>query len=226
MNLLTFKHLPIFQQLQLEESLLRANDENWVIINQGSPKAIVLGISANAEEVVNLPLATKDKIPLIKRFSGGGTVFVDEDTLFVTFIFQKKSHSFEPFPKSILDWVGSLFKQTLSLPHFSIKENDFALGEKKVGGNAQYIKKERWLHHTSFLWDFKKEHMNYLLHPPKEPSYRQKRSHLDFLTTLSPLISKDLFEERLISTLSSHFPLSLNPPLPHFSDHRKTTLLL
>jgi lipoate-protein ligase A len=28
----------------------------------------------------------KDSIPVIKRFSGGGTVIVDENTLFVTFV--------------------------------------------------------------------------------------------------------------------------------------------
>jgi lipoate-protein ligase A len=36
------------------------------------------------------------------------------------------------------------------------------LGEKKIGGNAQTISKGRWVHHTSFLWDFTEKNMQYL----------------------------------------------------------------
>ncbi len=223
LNLLTFENLPIYEQLCLEEALLRTSDENWAIINLGSPKAIVMGISAKAEEVVHLSLASRDKIPLISRFSGGGTVFVDENTLFVTFIFQKTAHTFDLFPKSILNWSGSIFQNVLNLTHFAIQENDFALGNRKIGGNAQYIKKDRFLHHTSFLHDFTPENMSYLLHPPKEPSYRNGRHHLDFITPLAPHISKSDFKARLISYLASSYTTQLNPPLPSFPPHRTST---
>lgn len=45
-------------------------------------------------------------------------------------------------------------------------------GERKFGGNAQAITKGRWLHHTSFLWDFRDERMRLLKHPGKAPEYR------------------------------------------------------
>jgi lipoate-protein ligase A len=32
----------------------------------------------------------------------------------------------------------------------------------KVGGNAQTITKGRWVHHTSFLWQFDPSRMGYL----------------------------------------------------------------
>jgi lipoate-protein ligase A len=223
LNILTFEHLPILEQLKLEEALLRTNNENWVILNNGSPKAIVMGISTKPDQVINLPLALEKKIPIIQRFSGGGTVIVDENTLFVTFIFQKNVHSFELFPKNILEWCFTIFKQSLNIPAFALIENDFTLEEKKVGGNAQYIKKDRFLHHTSFLWDFKDETMDCLLHPPKEPSYRAGRSHLEFITKLSPYISKKKFNESLISSLSLNYLTTLNPKLPSFPEHRMHT---
>jgi len=70
------------------------------------------------------------------------------------------------------------------LPHFELKENDYVLAGKKIGGNAQAITKEGWLHHTSFLWDYKEEHMQYLSLPDKRPEYREDRHHSDFLTKL------------------------------------------
>lgn len=225
LNILTFQNLPIFDQLCLEESLLRANSDNWVLINIGSPKAIVMGISTKPEDVIDLSKTTKDNIPIIQRFSGGGTVIVDENTLFVTFIFQKNTHTFELYPKTILEWTAAFLKKSLPLPHFALQESDFTLYDKKIGGNAQYIKKDRWLHHTSFLWDFSPHNMNYLLHPKKEPSYRQGRSHLDFITKLSPHISKKEFEIHLLSSFASHYNTIFNPPIPHFSPHRQSTKL-
>jgi lipoate-protein ligase A len=47
---------------------------------------IVLGIGGKAAKLVQLEHVAKDGVPLLRRFSGGGTVIVDQDSLFVTFI--------------------------------------------------------------------------------------------------------------------------------------------
>ena len=52
---------------------------------------------------------------------------------------------------------------------------DYAYGERKFGGNAQAITKQRWLHHTSLLWDFSDARMRLLKHPSKAPEYRAVR---------------------------------------------------
>jgi lipoate-protein ligase A len=71
------------------------------------------------------------------------------------------------------------------LPDFSLRENDYTLGERKIGGNAQTIVKGSWLHHTSFLWDYDVGNMAYLTLPQKRPDYRGGRSHDDFLIKLN-----------------------------------------
>jgi lipoate-protein ligase A len=48
-------------------------------------------------------------------------------------------------------------------------------GERKFGGNAQAITGRRWLHHTSFLWDYTPGRMAALAQPAKQPAYRQVR---------------------------------------------------
>lgn len=97
-HILRLNNYPIYEQLLLEEALLRGDTRNFCIINQGSTPAIVMGISGKKEELINQETAARDNIPLIKRFSGGGTVIVDENTLFVTFICQKQLHDFAPYP--------------------------------------------------------------------------------------------------------------------------------
>jgi lipoate-protein ligase A len=45
----------------------------------------------------------------------------------------------------------------------------------KFGGNAQAITKQRFLHHTSLLWDYHDSRMKLLKHPAKIPDYRAVR---------------------------------------------------
>lgn len=184
-HFLHLQRFPILEQLKIEEALLRTDDRNWCIVNEGSPVSIVMGISGKKEELIDLSKARQDNIPIIKRFSGGGTVIVDENTLFATFICNKQVHPFPAFPEPIMKWTEEIYKEVFAHSQFRLKENDFVIGEKKMGGNAQYIKKERWLHHTSFLWDYSDERMQYLLHPKKTPNYRKERAHTDFLCRLS-----------------------------------------
>ena len=58
------------------------------------------------------------------------------------------------------------------ISHWSFNA-DYTLGEKKFAGNAQAITKQRFCHHTSFLWDFADSNMRLLKHPAKAPGYRQ-----------------------------------------------------
>jgi len=205
-HFLHLSHYPIYDQLLLEEALLRTDKRNWCIINEGSPPAIVLGISGKKEELVDCARAEQDHIPLIKRFSGGGTVIVDENTLFVTFICQKEIHDFPAYPEPILRWHETLYRDVFDHPNFQLRENDFVIADRKCGGNAQYIKKDRWLHHTSFLWDYRPENMSYLLLPNKTPQYRQRRSHDDFLCRLSDYFpSKQTLIDNLKTTLTKRF---------------------
>lgn len=56
----------------------------------------------------------------------------------------------------------------LNKQHFA----DYAFGSRKFGGNAQSITKNRWVHHTSFLWDYDVSNMDYLKLPMRAPEYR------------------------------------------------------
>lgn len=181
-RLVILDNVPILEQLRLEEALLRASSENWCLLNTGSAPAIVMGISGKPEELLDRARVTQDAIPVIKRFSGGGTVYIDPQTVFASLICNSATIDVPLQPKPLLKWSESFYSPLF--PGFSLRENDYVLGDKKFGGNAQYIQKNRWLLHTSFLWDYAPDKMHYLLLPQKRPAYRQDRPHSDFLCTL------------------------------------------
>lgn len=222
---LELKNVPIFEQLQLEEALLRTDNRNVCIINKGSRRTIVMGLSGEPEKLLHLASVTKDQIPVVKRFSGGGTVIVDEETLFISFLFNHNALDLAPFPEPLLRWSAELYQKSWKIPKFSLQAQDYTIGEKKCGGNAQYLQKDRWLHHTSFLWDYQEENMDYLLIPPKRPAYRQDREHKEFLCRLKEFASSpDALVQGLKAELVKRFyiqELSLENLV--FPPHRQAT---
>lgn len=190
-NLLILDQVPIFDQLQIEEALLRADNGNWCILNCGVSPAIVMGISGIREKLIDIERLSECPIPVIRRFSGGGTVFVDKDTVFATWICNADDVKVACYPQQVHAWTVEFYQKTFPMLNMHLRENDYVIGERKWGGNAQYLSKGRWLHHTSMLWDYNSNNMNYLLLPTKRPEYRLNRSHGDFLCCL-----RDHFPER------------------------------
>ncbi|KAM3375280.1 vesicle-fusing ATPase [Capsicum galapagoense] len=211
MNVVRVKGVPILQQLHLEERLLRTSSQNWCIVNDGTNEpTIVMGISGKPAELLEIGSVLKDKIPVIKRFTGGGTVIVDHQTVFITFICNTDAlPSVQPYPRPIMSWSGQLYSKVFQgVGDFSLRENDYVFDNRKFGGNAQSITKGRWVHHTSFLWDYEMENMAYLKLPKRAPDYRQARDHLDFICRMKDYISRQEFINRTISALGSQFSVT------------------
>lgn len=171
-----------------------------------------MGISGKKEKLFCVESAKKRSIPIIKRFSGGGAVVVDENTLFVSFILNQEmlEASFKhPFNhQGVMQWSKDFYANVFQDKSFDLLENDYVFADKKFGGNAQYFQKNRGVHHTSFLWDYKNENMQLLLMPERRPEYRQERRHQDFLICLKEKYqSLQKLEKKILKTLKGFFEL-------------------
>lgn len=207
LNLVFLGDWPIYDQLRLEEALLRADRGNWCLLNTGSSPAIVMGISGQPEKLLNQWRMATHPLPLIRRFSGGGTVVVDPHTLFVTWIMNSEDlPSVSCYPEPILRWTEQLYAPLFCGLAFQCQGQDYTIQGRKFGGNAQYLCHRRWLHHSSLLWDYEDELMDYLLIPERQPTYRNQRSHGDFLCRLGSFLpTKESLYEGLIQRVKKHF---------------------
>lgn len=108
---------------------------------------------------------------------------MDHQTIFVSFILNSSDIACKPYPRDIMSWTESIYKPVFKdilgenttslgdkLPNFSLCENDYVINGLKIGGSAQTITKNRFVHHTSFLWDFCQDKMELL----KVSKYRSK----------------------------------------------------
>ena len=213
-----FNGLNILEQLRYEELLLRNTKDNWFLFNYGtSSPTIVLGLSGKVPELVNIERVKEDNIPMVRRYTGGGTVIVDKNTIFSTLIMNSNDAKTQPYPREIMNWsekhiyqrvFNELIKEKGT--QFSLREHDYVLNDVKCGGNAQTITKDRWVHHTSFLWDFTSNNMNYLALPKKRPQYRGDRNHNEFLTKLNKYIDDiDTFYTQIIVELNAEYEVDV-----------------
>lgn len=183
---------------------------------------IVLGISAKVNELVNKDIAINDNIKLLKRFTGGGTVIIDNNCCLISFIITNKNNKNNniqnllypkhSYPRDIMKWSEDLIYSNVFndlLPknsNFHLKDNDYVIfNDKKIGGNAQAISSSRFVHHTSFLFNYNKNLMEkYLKLPTNQPDYRKNRKHSDFLFTLNDYINdQSIFSNKIIEILKN-----------------------
>ncbi|XP_075480150.1 uncharacterized protein LOC142520847 isoform X1 [Primulina tabacum] len=214
-NLLRLNGMPILEQLHLEERLLRTTSQNWCLVNDGATHpTIVMGVSGKPVELLDTESVLRDGIPVIRRYTGGGTVIVDHGTIFVTFICNKDAISgLQSYPQPIMSWSSLLYKGVFQgIGDFTLRENDYVIGNRKFGGNAQSITKNRWVHHTSFLWDYEICHMGYLKLPKRAPQYRQARDHLEFICRMKDYMTRSDFIDRTINAVGCHFLLRYSEP--------------
>ena len=243
---LRLRNVPVLTMLRLEEALFRADARSWFITNEWDQgvarpdaRAIVLGISGKPDQMVHADRAKAEGLPLIKRFSGGGTVVVDEDTLYATFIIGAGAlPDVAAYPDPMLEWTSDIYDDALNAcgaPNFALRAHDYCMrtdgADLKFGGNAQSISGKRWLHHTSILWDYAGERMSALRMPPRQPAYREARAHEHFVRGLGKsLPSRDGFVDALVAAVGSR--LDLRPAVMDDaraaleSPHRRVTTVI
>ena len=74
-----------FFNLAAEEYLLKSSKENYFITGVNNP-SVIIGKHQIAHAEANVTFVTEKKIPVIRRISGGGTVYHDTGNLNFTFI--------------------------------------------------------------------------------------------------------------------------------------------
>ena len=94
-------------------------------------------------ELLKIESVLCDQIPVVRRFTGGGTVVVDPITIFVTFICNKDAVAgLQPYPQPIMSWTGALYNKVFQgIGDFHLREN----GNCTLH-NTSPIGRELWLY--------------------------------------------------------------------------------
>jgi len=135
--------------LAAEEFLMENFKEECFMLWINKP-CIVIGRNQNALSEINMEYAKEKDITIVRRPSGGGTVFHDYGNMNFTFISNADENGFGDFKKFVSPIIDALKK--LSIEAEFSGRNDITIEGKKISGNAQYKNKERVLHHGTLLF--------------------------------------------------------------------------
>jgi lipoate---protein ligase len=150
---------------------------------------VVVGYSNKVSTEVNVPGCQAKKIPIYRRFSGGGAVLQGPGCLNYSLVLGnehlKSFHSIAESFKAVLEHHQRCFAELVGEPVQIQGTSDLAIGGRKFSGNSQHRKLRYTLFHGTFLLNLDVSLVEATLPmPSKEPLYRTRRSHSDFLKTL------------------------------------------
>jgi lipoate-protein ligase A len=91
--------------LELPKYLYVDDDDDGNQHRMNTDCMIVMGIGGKPERLLNIQNVVNDKVMVVKRFSGGGTVVMDHNSVWTTLIGRTTDFSsVEPYPRSIMQW--------------------------------------------------------------------------------------------------------------------------
>jgi lipoate-protein ligase A len=193
--------------LAAEEYLLKKTSMDFFMLYRNAP-SIIVGKHQNAYAEINLDFVRKNNIRLIRRISGGGTVWHDLGNLNYSFIRngeKGKLVDFERYTRPVMDFLS-----TLGLQVHHDGRNSLVHQGKKISGNAEHVHQDRVLHHGTLLFSSVLDNLEEALRPVHEyyhdKAIRSIRSQVTNLSDhLDPAMTIESFARRLYAYIMDYF---------------------
>lgn len=136
-----------FENLAREEAVLDALEPGAraLVLYVNGP-CVVLGKHQNPVREVRLDELFRRGLPLVRRSSGGGTVWHDEGNLNWSYLGPRDSYDRTRVTETVVRALGSLGVRVVAG-----EKGDLFLDGKKVSGAAYLLRRDRVLHHGTLL---------------------------------------------------------------------------
>lgn len=197
-----------FLNLAAEEYFFRKSIEDITLLYINDP-SLIIGKHQNPFEEINYRFVIERNIPVIRRMSGGGTVYHDHGNLNFTFIVNTeygRQINFERFIKPVTEYLNRFgIRSELGDKH------EVRTGGLKFSGNAAHLFKNRSLHHGTLLFSSRLDDLREALKKGdarfESRSVPSNRSSVVNLGEMMPGIGSTYnLKERLTSFLEEYFP--------------------
>jgi lipoate-protein ligase A len=173
-------------------------DDYGVVLGRGGDRTRELrteDLPATHGKPPGNPRPTGASLPVVRRPSGGGTVVVGPGCLMYAVLLPRSGPPrIDRVHEAVLQQTATAVQRALgSRPLRVVRAgtSDLAIVDavggplRKVSGNSLRLKRRFLLYHGTLLYDFDLPLVEQVLaHPPREPDYREGRSHARFVANL------------------------------------------
>jgi lipoate-protein ligase A len=183
--------------------------ECWLFVYRNGP-SIVMGRFQNPWIECDFDKIKSDRVHLVRRQSGGGTVYHDINNLNYCFIHGTREHHSKINHQIVVNAL-----EGIGISAFITKRSDLKVisnGEKKISGSAFKQKKDRSLHHGTLLINTDLAILNRYLKSKhagaKSKSTKSNPSSVINLTEIEPGLDYNSILEALKNSFGKYFGAS------------------
>ncbi|MCH2178106.1 MAG: lipoate--protein ligase family protein [Mariniblastus sp.] len=204
--------------IALDEALLEAAengsvDQELLRLWQPTEPMVVVGRSSSVSDEVNLDYCQKNKIPVVRRCSGGATIVAAKGCLMYAVLLSYQQRPELRMLEQAHQFVMSRLSEAAGSLGVVLKLQgicDLTLADRKVSGNALRCKKNWMIYHGTLLCEMDLDLIsNCLGQPRRQPAYREGRSHAEFVGQLP--VSTEALSTALVESWQAHQRTSLWP---------------
>ncbi len=147
---------------------------NTLIITWPDQPLVCVGLHQVIEQSVELDYIKATKLPLVRRGTGGGSVYLDSNQLFYQIICDKQDYNqnLKDFYQFFLTPTVKTFND-FGIPALYSPINDIVAEGKKISGNGAVSYDRSRVLVGNFIFSFPAEHMSKILKVPNE-KFRDK----------------------------------------------------
>ena len=206
---------PAFNLAAEQYLMQHANEDCFMLWRNHN--TIVVGKNQNTLSQINPEFVKKHQVKVVRRITGGGTVYHDLGNVNFTFIHvgaNKKQIDFSIYTRPILEYLNQC-----DVPAVLDGRNDLTVNGLKISGNAQHIQNNRVLHHGTLLFDVDLEMLGAALSVDPE-KYRDKavKSIQSRVTNIRNHLLDQPTVEQFMKSLGRYMQKAYNAAVTAFSD--------
>ena len=178
------------ENLALDEALLESAESEVLRLWESPTPMVVVGRASKMEEEVNVDACRAAGVPILRRHSGGATIVAGPGCLMyaVVLSYQLRPHlrMIDQAHRFVLETLASGLRDFIPQVQSDGISDLTLAGGMKFSGNALRCGRTHLLYHGTLLFDFPLPLIDQLLlEPPRQPDYRQRRSHREFVANLT-----------------------------------------
>ncbi|MCE1247926.1 MAG: hypothetical protein LWY06_14885 [Firmicutes bacterium] len=160
--------------------------ENDFCVWEPEKVRVIVGRGGKIEDDVFTENCLADNVPVIRRRTGGGTVVLAPGMLvFSLACVVEKELVIREYARQVNCLIIEFLEHYLKADYRQDGISDLCIGDRKIMGSGMYRRRNIMFFQGSILVEPDLSLMGrYLKPPPKQPEYRNNRTHADFVTTL------------------------------------------